>query len=307
MHVIDANEIFWMTFYTYDRIMEVWGKRWSDAVALYIKLLKQTRIQETNQTYTLNSFLREWLGRGDDRLRYAKNTLKKLWLVDDVKLQDEKWKIIGHYVRVNYLIDEQRVRTSAFTYNLSTTGFYQEVDSATPGWTDTNALSTQYRNACVHKINTCQESEKSQTRSSVSRERWTDEDKAKFETFWKIYPHYESRSRKKDAKAHFLERDYDEMMFSAKMLKWKTIMHPDKAEFVKWCHLRVNNFEPMPEYAKKQRLRELYRRHMTAWGDMKTRMEEIVRDFPDADFSEFREELSKEKTEYAIWSLIHGK
>jgi hypothetical protein len=33
---------------------------------------------------------------------------------------------------------------------------------------------------------------------------------------------------------------------------------------------------------------------------MRTRMEEIVRDFPDVDFSEFREELSKEKTEYAI-------
>jgi hypothetical protein len=36
-------------------------------------------------------------------------------------------------------------------------------------------------------------------------------------------------------------------------------------------------------------------------------MEEIVRDFPDVDFSEFREELSKEKTEYAIWHLIHWK
>lgn len=33
---------------------------------------------------------------------------------------------------------------------------------------------------------------------------------------------------------------------------------------------------------------------------MKTRREEIQKDFPDADFSEFREELSKEKTEYAI-------
>jgi hypothetical protein len=33
---------------------------------------------------------------------------------------------------------------------------------------------------------------------------------------------------------------------------------------------------------------------------MRTRMEEKVRDFPDADFSEFREEMSREKTEYAI-------
>lgn len=145
------------------------------------------------------------------------------------------------------------------------------------------------------------------TSEHQSSSRWTTEQKEKFETFWKIYPHYEGRSRKKDAKVHFFEKDYNEMMFSAKMLKWKTIMHPDKAEYVKWCHRWINNFEAPPEYIKKQALRELYRWHMTAWWDMKTRMDEIVTDFPDVDFSEFREELSKEKTEYAIWAFIHGR
>jgi hypothetical protein len=33
---------------------------------------------------------------------------------------------------------------------------------------------------------------------------------------------------------------------------------------------------------------------------MRTRMEEIVKDFPDVDFTEFREELSRERTEYAL-------
>ena len=61
---------------------------------------------------------------------------------------------------------------------------------------------------------------------------WSNEEKENFETFWKIYPHYDSRSRKKDAKAHFLEKDYNEIMFSAKMLKWKTIIHPEEAKFV---------------------------------------------------------------------------
>jgi hypothetical protein len=33
---------------------------------------------------------------------------------------------------------------------------------------------------------------------------------------------------------------------------------------------------------------------------MRTRMDEIVKDFPDVDFTEFREELSRERTEYAL-------
>jgi hypothetical protein len=36
-------------------------------------------------------------------------------------------------------------------------------------------------------------------------------------------------------------------------------------------------------------------------------MEEIVKDFPDVDFTEFREELSRERTEYALWDLIPKK
>lgn len=153
MHVLDANEIFWMTFYTTDRILEEWGKNWPDALALYVKLIKQTRIQQTNQTYSLNSFLKDGMWWWTDRLRNAKNILKKLWLVEDVNLQDEKWRIIGHYVRVNYLIDEEKVRTAGMTYNLSTCWLWPQMDEshqwtpATCGWTATNALSTQYINA----------------------------------------------------------------------------------------------------------------------------------------------------------------
>lgn len=147
MHVLDANELFGITSYTYDKIMEEWWKIWPDAFALYFKLLKQARIQKTNQTYSLNEFLRNWMGRWADRLRNAKNILKKLGLVDDVNIQDEKGKITWHYVRVNYLIDEEKIRTSGITYNLSTSCPNRETVSSTCGWTDANALSTKYINA----------------------------------------------------------------------------------------------------------------------------------------------------------------
>ena len=86
MHVLDANEIFWMTFYTYDRIIEEGGNYWPDALALYIKLIKQTRIQQTNQTYSLDSFLENWLGWGYKRLKNAKNVLKSLGLIDNLDI-----------------------------------------------------------------------------------------------------------------------------------------------------------------------------------------------------------------------------
>ena len=105
MHVLDANEIFWMTFYTYDRIMEAWGKNWPDAVALYIRLLKQSRIQETNQTWSLNEFLQQSMGRWREKLQTAKKILNELWLIDYVQLKSERVKFWTQLIRVNYLID----------------------------------------------------------------------------------------------------------------------------------------------------------------------------------------------------------
>lgn len=153
MHVLDANEILWTTSYTYDKIMEVWWRFWPDAFAVYFKLMKQARMQETNQTFTLNSFLEEFFWWGHKRVSVAKWILKQLWLIDDVVVRDELWKIKAHYVRVNYLIDENKVRNACSTYSLSTSPQTQGVGSATCGWMATNALSTQQWNA----LNTQQE------------------------------------------------------------------------------------------------------------------------------------------------------
>lgn len=154
MHVLDANEIFWMTFYTYDKILEEGGKNWPDALALYIKLIKQTRIQQTNQTYSLDSFLENWLWWWYKRLKNAKDVLSKLWLMDNVIVRDELGKMVGHYVRVNFLINEKNVRTNGITYNLSTT-YSEAVMDDTQLWMDEhkclnnikeNALNTKKEN-----------------------------------------------------------------------------------------------------------------------------------------------------------------
>ncbi len=143
MHVLDANEIFWMTFYTYDRILQEWTN-WPDALALYIKLIKQTRIQQTNQTYSLDSFLENWLWWGYKRLKNAKDILNKLWLMDNIVVRDERGKVVGHYVRVNFLINEQNVRTNGITYNLSTT-YSEPVVADNQNWID--------EHKCLNNIN----------------------------------------------------------------------------------------------------------------------------------------------------------
>ena len=199
MHVLDANEVFWTTFYTYDRIMEVWwAKYWPDAWALYVKYLKQSRIQETNQTKTLNAFLREWLGRWDKRVKNARAVLKELWLIDDIVIRDELGKMRGHYVRVNYLINEGKIRNACSTYNLSTTSPHHDVDSARCGWMDTNALSTQYINAWSTQNKYVSTANKETTDiSKEEKEKGCGKEKKKkrkieypqeFEELWRAYP-----------------------------------------------------------------------------------------------------------------------
>lgn len=151
MHVLDVNEIFWMPFYTYERIMEEGWKNWADAFALYVKLIEQSRIQQTNQTYTMNKFLENYFWRWHEKVAKVKNILKKLWLIDDVVIRWDGWKLQWHFVRVNYLLDEQKIRNTGITYNLTTSLENRQSVSTTCGETATNALSNKHINAWSNK------------------------------------------------------------------------------------------------------------------------------------------------------------
>lgn len=115
MHWLDANEIFWMTFYTVDRIMESGN---SDALALYIKYLKQSRMQDTSKTFSLDKFMYDGLWWWNNRFYKAKKVLKDLWLIDVIKTMWPDGKFIDNFVRVNYLIDENKVRNAGSTYEI---------------------------------------------------------------------------------------------------------------------------------------------------------------------------------------------
>jgi len=100
---------------------------WSDSVALYMFYYKQCKLQQTDSSWSTDTFCKKWLQRWNDRLRKAKKLLKKYDLIAVIKNIDQNtWIIKGWYIRLNY-------------YNLSTTPEIHSVDWPTSGWQETNA------------------------------------------------------------------------------------------------------------------------------------------------------------------------
>ena len=254
MHVLDTNEIFWVTWYTYDRIMEVWWKSWPDAFALYFKFMEQSRIQQTNQTYTLNKFLENYFWRWHERVSKAKKILKDLWLIDDIVIRWEDGKLQWHYVRVNYLVDEEKIRNSALTYNLTTSLENRQSVSTTGGQTATNALSTKYINA------------------------WSTKLKYTFEDFWKDYPHAR-KWKKSESEVYFKKNDSDEVKKQVSIMKWKLKAWLIESKYIPACERWIRDFTPINDDVIKQDLHKICKWHLNAWWDMKQRSQELKETF----------------------------
>ena len=141
MHKIEANEIVWTTFYTINRLIK--EKNWENALALYFAYLEQSRIQETNQSWSLDIFMKKKLWRGSTKLSNAKAVLKKLWLIDIIQVRDKKGKIQTVYIKTNFIINEEKIRTKNIVY----TSEVLPPKSQYPcnGKQATNALSTKHK------------------------------------------------------------------------------------------------------------------------------------------------------------------
>jgi len=283
MHVLDVNEIFGMTFYTYDRILEEWGKNWPDAIALYIKLLKQTRIQQTNQTKSLNVFLKEWLWWGDERLKKARQVLKSLGLIDDVVIRDELWKMAWHYVRVNFLINEQKVRTLGSTYNLSTTGLNHDVAKPTSGQTDTNALSNININAWSNKLKNNQNNENTQSTNTQSTNTFfpkqdsvtptLEDGDLTFEEIYKLFYHKswhkpsEQKCRKVFESLNLDKEWYEMLVKDLKLFKMEYKYWVKDQKYRPWFEKYVWGFNA--EWVNEEyRLKEIIKHHMENTEDI---------------------------------------
>lgn len=146
-------------------------------------------------------------------------------------------------------------------------------------------------------------SEDNQTRSKI----WgklTKEQEEQFEQVWKNYP---QKTGKQEAKKYFLKHNYNDLLLEANIKKRQVLLEIIDKQYVRWGNRWMRDFTPQLDGLIQQDLKKIFEKHMALGWDMKSRMEEIVRDFPNVDFNKLYKERSDKKTEGAIWALIHWK
>ena len=296
----NVNDIFSMTFYTYDKIREVGWKNWDFAVSLYIRYLEQARLQWTDSTYSRDVFMMKAMWRNKTKFYDVKPILQNLWLIEQKEKRDENWKIISHYVQVNFIIKGE-------TTTVLKTQTLVQPDS---GNLDTNTICTKYKylytkNKCLFENS----DEWKSTTSSKKKKRTTNEHllewetKEKFEKFWNTYPHVTGRSSRKESIPLFLEHNPDDLVIGASILKWEVESWKQQDEFVKASERWLKNFTPMTDSYKKRKIKEIMKRHMNTGWDKKARFEEMQEDFEWVDLKAIAAEIRDEKTQELIESF----
>jgi len=128
------NDFVGTTEYTVDRLIK--EKNWWDCLLLYFRYLKQRRLQGNVRTRSTDTFMIEAMWRWEWRFRKAKNKLKEMWLINIVQIRDEKGRVHSVYVKINFIIDEQKIRTQNITYELDIIHNPQKPSSG-EWWTNT--------------------------------------------------------------------------------------------------------------------------------------------------------------------------
>jgi hypothetical protein len=137
------GDVIFVTVAKYKLFMSK-GKIGIDAYCLYSHMMFTARLQETNQVWANDSYLRKGLSWSKERVQKAKQLLIELELISEIIKRDENGKFTGKYIKVI-------TKTTPFEINepeavLPSAGF---TDS---GETDTNALTN--KDKCLNeKVN----------------------------------------------------------------------------------------------------------------------------------------------------------
>lgn len=86
---------------TFDRFLK--SETPADSIALYTFYYYTAKWQGTNQPKCTTAYVANGLKWSESRVRKAKKELLDIGLVEDITSKDESGKIIGHFVKVNYL------------------------------------------------------------------------------------------------------------------------------------------------------------------------------------------------------------
>ena len=108
-------------------------------LVLYLFYYKTAKWQKHNPIKASDDYCKKCLHWGNDKLTATKQKLKELELIETIKRTNEKGKIVGWYVKVNYLVDESRTPET-------TTPIKPELVSQ-----ETNTINNKYINTINNK------------------------------------------------------------------------------------------------------------------------------------------------------------
>jgi len=85
-------------------------KNGADAFYLFFLYLKQSRVQDNKETFSLDKFMIKATWWWHEKFKRAKKVLRDLWMIRQIKKRDDNWKIIWHYIWVSH---KYRLSTSS--------------------------------------------------------------------------------------------------------------------------------------------------------------------------------------------------
>jgi hypothetical protein len=141
------GDIIFVTVAKYKLFMS-YGKIGIDAYCLYSHLMFTARLQETNQVFAKDCYLRQGLNWGKDRVQKAKQLLIELELISEIINRDKKGQFVGKYIKV-------KTKTTPFEIDSIEHQETENPQAGKPdsGQTETNALTNNDK--CLNEKKKC--------------------------------------------------------------------------------------------------------------------------------------------------------
>lgn len=142
------NELIILTKQTLDKFLS--AENPADLIALYTFYYYTAKWQMTNELKATTTYTADGLKWGKDKVRKVKKQLVEYGLIEDVQQRDASSKIIGHYIKLNYIFKNTTVMEIANhpTKKPECGGVHSMAK------TEVNALSNNNKNALSDIIKT---------------------------------------------------------------------------------------------------------------------------------------------------------
>lgn len=168
-----------------------------NCIALYVVYYRLAKWQKTNKIKATDEYIRKTLHWGKEKIARTKNVLKNCGLIEIIQQRNES-KIIGWFVKINYIISENTVSKIKVEQEV----LNQEVLKSISTEQDTIALRNNI-NCLKNKIQLLEEENKilkekikeSENLSTPDEDKQNEIDEHNFKIFWDAYPRKEGRTK----------------------------------------------------------------------------------------------------------------